>query len=215
MNYRKMLDNKKKMNSFFNDVKDFTNKNVSKLSNTGKDVKDNFKKNVGEIKTSVKTSLKERFAREFRKHYFAYAVEYIDNLFLKELMSGATSITVGEDGIITMEDLVKAISQDMLDEELLAYYTERNSIINLFKSLCIYYNAEPQVECEVNNKSFTITLIEEVSTEETTEVEDELEDEFVDEDIAKDFEIKAEETKEELVNACLDTVKDVKEEISE
>lgn len=180
MDYRKAMNNKRKVEETLTSLKNLAKENVEKVQKFAgtktSDIVEAVKTETEDFATNIKKEVKNKLEVEFRKHYGAYAISYIDSLLVNTFMENKSfTISMGDENYFTLLKLVDEIALDMVSDEVLARYKTDAAIKNLYDFLVMYYEGETQLSVENCGTYFTLTLVvtdedvENKSTEETIE----------------------------------------------
>lgn len=196
MDYRKMVNNKKKFTSTIENIKNFAidkSKEVKNYTdNTVEDLKTNVKNTTQDIKTNITTSIKDKLTNEFRKNYPIYALNFVDDILVNSFSNDITTVVISKvekENSVSIQDIIYEIASGMIDDEVREIYLKDNVVDLVFDYLATYYETEKQLDVIVLEDTIKITLkinqnpIEEILNEE-------------DNTISRETEI--EETKEEV-----------------
>lgn len=168
MNYRKMVNSKRAMKEFAQNVKSSVvdgSKKVQEFAGThASDFVENAKTAMNDIKDSISVSMKDKLANEFRKNYHSYAIDYVDKLIVEATSAGMSVIEIvkfdsdcGENQY-SVNEIMEKIADGMIDEDMLRAYTRGNMIEGLYDFLVAYYENEPQLKVVAMRSLMTISL---------------------------------------------------------
>lgn len=183
MDYRKIVNGKKKISAAFDGVKNFAtdkSKEVKEYTgNTMDEFKDNIKNTANDVKTSISNTVKTKFENEFRKNYPSYAISYVDSYivdsFAKDVDKVVISLDDG-DGVLSISNIFNEISDGMLSDTLMGKYRTPYVFDSLFGYLSLYYSTEPNLDVKTSCATITISLPKETSEDEEVENVEEFED---------------------------------------
>ena len=166
MNYRKAIDNKRKLMETVDTIKSFAKENGAKAkepaSEKTSELKECIQNTTTEIKDAVSDKVKEKMAAEFKKNYPGYAVDYLNGLLVKHFTESEDVFVIsdhlGAGATITMSELIQAIGKDMVDAATLYAYTDDVIRKNLFEFLTLYYEKEEQLDISVTMSDMTLSI---------------------------------------------------------
>lgn len=165
MDYRKMINNKKKLATTVESIKKLAfdkSKEVKEYTgSTVEELKENVKSTAKDVKTMVSNSVKTKLTNEFRKNYPAYAISYIDDLIVNAFASDVPKLVISKnvrEGSITIENIIEEIAKGMVSEDILGIYKTEKVVNSLFDYLDTYYSREVQLKVVVINDEIVISM---------------------------------------------------------
>lgn len=178
MDYRKMVNNKKKVIATIEGIKKFATDKKEEVKNytgnTVEDLKTNVKNTTKDIKDNISSSIQVKLTNEFRKNYPIYALSFVDDFIINSFSDNAIAIVISkyvEENTLSIKSIIDEIASGMINDELKETYVSDDIINILFDYLATYYKGEKQLDVVVTDTTITISLKTEPVKDTETDVE--------------------------------------------